>query len=58
MPSGSFQRRLMLATSTLRDFADPFLRDAVLDRFEDHLVFLDDRNAVDAIVVGEGLIIG
>ena len=27
---------------------DPFHGDAVLDRFEDHLVFLNDRNPVHA----------
>ena len=37
---------------------NPFLGDASFHRLHDHLVFLDDREAIDALVVGEGLVVG
>jgi len=37
---------------------DPLFRHAGFYRFQDHLVFLNGSQATDALVVGEGLVIG
>jgi hypothetical protein len=37
---------------------DLFLGDTALDRFQDHPVLLNGRDAADALVVGEGLVVG
>src|SRR5690606_34887906 len=37
---------------------EPLFGHSLLDRFQDHLVFLDDRDAADALVVRECLVLG
>ena len=57
IPSRSRRFRLMLLNINIEGPGDALLGDASLDRLEDHPVLLDHREAIDALVIGEGLVV-